>query len=74
VELVPGFDVAAIDTNGAGDAHVGAFLAALAGGAPPLVAARRANASAALAVSRRGPSASPDASEVDAFLAARPLS
>ena len=30
---VPGFPVETVDSNGAGDAHVGAFLAALAAGA-----------------------------------------
>lgn len=66
---VPGFAVEALDTNGAGDAHVGAFLAALATGQHPLVAARRANACAALAVTRPGPATAPTAAEVDALLA-----
>ena len=66
---VPGFAVEALDTNGAGDAHVGAFLAALATGQHPLAAARRANACAALAVTRPGPATAPTAAEVDALLA-----
>ncbi|MYV57783.1 PfkB family carbohydrate kinase, partial [Streptomyces sp. SID3212] len=37
---VPGFPVRAVDSNGAGDAHVGAFLALLAQGFDPLTAAR----------------------------------
>lgn len=65
---VPGFPADAVDTNGAGDAHVGAFLAALAARLDPLEAARRANACAAIAVSRSGPSSSPTAAEVDALL------
>jgi sugar/nucleoside kinase (ribokinase family) len=65
---VPGFPAEVVDTNGAGDAHVGAFLAALAAGLDPVDAARRANACAAIAVSRRGPSSSPTAAEVDALL------
>jgi sugar/nucleoside kinase (ribokinase family) len=65
---VPGFPADAVDTNGAGDAHVGAFLAALAHGLDPLDAARRANACAALTVTRRGPAESPTAAEVDALL------
>ncbi|NEN04392.1 sugar kinase [Diaminobutyricibacter tongyongensis] len=73
VERIGGFEVTAVDTNGAGDAHIGAFLAALAQGSAPASAARRANASAALAVSRRGPATSPTASDVDAFLSAHPL-
>jgi sugar/nucleoside kinase (ribokinase family) len=61
---VPGFVVAAVDTNGAGDAHAGAFLAALSRGATPLAAARLANACAALAVSQRGPATSPTLAEL----------
>ncbi len=66
---VPGFDVAVVDTNGAGDAHAGAFIAALASGADETVAARTANAAAALAVTRRGPATAPDRDELSAFLA-----
>lgn len=69
VWTVPGFPVTAVDTNGAGDAHVGAFIAGLVGGLSALDAARRANAAAAIAVSRRGPTTAPTAAEVDAFLA-----
>ncbi len=66
---VPGFDVAVVDTNGAGDAHTGAFIAALAGGADETTAARTANAAAALAITRRGPATAPDRDELTAFLA-----
>jgi sugar/nucleoside kinase (ribokinase family) len=66
---VPGFAVEVLDSNGAGDAHVGAFLAALAAGQHPLAAVRRANACAALAVTRSGPATAPTAAEVDALLA-----
>src|SRR6266496_2343823 len=66
---VPGFDVAVVDTNGACDAHAGAFIAALASGADETVAARTANAAAALAVTRRGPATAPDRDELSAFLA-----
>ena len=52
---VPGFAVGAVDTNGAGDAHSGAFIAALAAGAADTAAARSANAAAALSVTRRRP-------------------
>ena len=65
---VPGFAVEAIDTNGAGDAHTGAFLAALAAGEAPTAAALRANACAALAVTRRGPATAPTAGEVQQLL------
>jgi sugar/nucleoside kinase (ribokinase family) len=65
---VPAFEVTAVDTNGAGDAHVGAFAAALAHGLDPYRAIRRANASAALAVTRFGPATAPTTAEVDAYL------
>ncbi len=65
---VPGYAVTAVDTNGAGDAHLGAFIAAVAAGRTPAAAARRANAVAAIAVTRPGPAASPTADEVDDFL------
>ena len=68
VRQVAGFAVDAIDSNGAGDAHVGVFLAALASGLAPVDAARLANAAAAIAVTRRGPTSSPTADELDAFL------
>lgn len=67
-EHVPGFQVQAVDSNGAGDAHAGVFLAGLAEGLTPAVAARRANAAAALAVTRWGPATSPGSAEVDALL------
>jgi sugar/nucleoside kinase (ribokinase family) len=66
---VPGFLVRAVDTNGAGDAHVGVFTAAVADGLDPSAAALRANAAAALAVTRRGSATGPTAAETDAFLA-----
>jgi sugar/nucleoside kinase (ribokinase family) len=67
---VPAFPLPVVDTNGAGDAHVGAFVAALGRGLDPLGAVRRANAAAALAVTRRGPTTAPTVAEVDALLAA----
>ncbi len=67
-EHVPGFKVKAVDSNGAGDAHAGVFIAGLANGLSPAVAARRANAAAALAVTRWGPATSPGTAEVDALL------
>jgi sugar/nucleoside kinase (ribokinase family) len=51
--------VVAVDTNGAGDVHVGAFLAALARGEDPVRAARSANEAAAVAVTRLGPATAP---------------
>ena len=71
VAHVPGFRVQALDTNGAGDAHTGAFIAALAAGAAEVAAARSANAAAAIPVTRRGPATSPTRAELARFLAAR---
>jgi sugar/nucleoside kinase (ribokinase family) len=65
---VRGFPVQAIDTNGAGDAHAGVLLAALAAGYSPDQAALRANAAAAVAVTRWGPATSPTSAEVDAMI------
>ncbi|HEY3747971.1 MAG TPA: PfkB family carbohydrate kinase [Pseudonocardiaceae bacterium] len=65
---VPPFAVDAVDTNGAGDTHVGVFAAGLAAGLDPTTAALRANAAAALAVTKRGPSTAPTAAEVDDLL------
>ena len=67
-EHVPGFKVQAVDSNGAGDAHAGVFIAGLAKGLKPVEAARRANAAAALAVTRWGPATSPGTAEVDALV------
>lgn len=68
---VPGFQVDVLDTNGAGDAHTGTFIAALGRGTDALDAARTANAAAALSVTRRGPATAPSAAELARFLAAR---
>jgi len=65
---VAGFAVQAVDLNGAGDAHAGAFLAGIAQGKEPAEAARRANAAAALAVTRRGPATAPTRDELEAYL------
>jgi sugar/nucleoside kinase (ribokinase family) len=65
---VPGFPVKAVDSNGAGDAHAGVFVAGLAQGRAAFDAARRANAAAALAVTRWGPATSPGTAEVDALI------
>ena len=67
---VAGFGVEAVDLNGAGDAHAGAFLAGIAEGKEPVEAARWANAAAALAVTRRGPATGPSRSELERFLRA----
>jgi sugar/nucleoside kinase (ribokinase family) len=65
---VPGVPVRIVDTTGAGDAHFGAYIAALAAGRDAETAARRANVVAALTVTCRGPATSPTAEETDRFL------
>ncbi|HJY67045.1 MAG TPA: PfkB family carbohydrate kinase, partial [Streptosporangiaceae bacterium] len=68
ISLIPAPAVVAVDTTGAGDAHAGVFLTGLAEGLRPAAAASRANAAAALAVTRAGPAESPSRAELDAFL------
>ncbi|MFJ3956760.1 PfkB family carbohydrate kinase [Arthrobacter sp. NPDC090010] len=65
---VESFPVAAVDTNGAGDAHTGVLCAGLAQGRKLVASVRRANAAAAVAVTRRGPATSPSRAEIDALL------
>ena len=67
---VPAFRVRAIDTNGAGDTHIGAFVAALAYGQAPGEALRYANAAAAISVTRRGGASAPPRDEIEDFLKA----
>lgn len=52
---LPAPRVVALDSNGAGDTHVGTFLAGLLRGLPPVDAARAANDAAAAFVSRDHP-------------------
>lgn len=68
---VPGFPQLPVDTNGAGDAHTGILVAVHAAGLAWVDAAVRANAGAAIKVTRRRPATAPTASEIDAFLAER---
>jgi sugar/nucleoside kinase (ribokinase family) len=63
---VPVPPVLVVDTSGAGDCHVGAFVAALSRGHTPAGAALWANAAAARAVARKGPATSPTLSETRA--------
>lgn len=69
-ELVPGFQVKALDTTGAGDVFNGALAVALGEGRPLLEAALFANAAAAISVTRLGaqPSA-PCRNEIELLLA-----
>lgn len=65
-------EVHALDSTGAGDAHTGVLVAALAAGLDPISAATRANAAAAISVTRRGPATAPRRQELDAFLTTWP--
>ena len=69
---IPGHAVLAVDTNGAGDAHIGAFIAALSRGDPPLRACALANIAAALSTTKEGPSTAPSLDRVLAELARAP--
>jgi sugar/nucleoside kinase (ribokinase family) len=68
VRRVPGYPVQPIDTNGAGDTHVGSFIAALASGADPEEAARYANVAAALSTISRGSATAPARQDVERIL------
>jgi ribokinase len=66
---VPGFEVAAVDSTGAGDIFNGALAVALAEGREILAAALFANAAAAISVTRPGAQSSvPTREEVETFL------
>ena len=66
---MPGFRVQAVDTVGAGDTFIGAFVARLVEGASARDAAQFACAAAAIAVTRRGAQSSvPTRAEVEALL------
>jgi sugar/nucleoside kinase (ribokinase family) len=68
---IDGFPVDALDSNGAGDTHVGAFVALLTQGKSPLDAVRWANAAAALSVMKRGPATGPAMDELEEFFTTR---
>lgn len=68
-EIIPAYQVKAIDTTGAGDAFNGGLLTALSEGKPLRDAARFANALAAISVQRIGTTPSmPTREEIDAFI------
>jgi ribokinase len=69
-EHVPALAVPAVDPTGAGDAFIGSLAVFVAGGDSLSQAVRKANAVAALSVTRLGAqTAFPDRGEVEAFLA-----
>ncbi len=71
-EMVPAFEVKAVDSTAAGDAYNAAFAASLLSGKAPVEAARYAAAVAAIAVTKKGAQPSmPNAREVTKFLKAR---
>jgi ribokinase len=64
-----------VETAGAGDAFVGGFAAALAGGADPLQAARFGSAAAGISVTRPGTApAMPQRAEIESLLREQPSS
>ncbi|MEQ8896019.1 MAG: PfkB family carbohydrate kinase [Roseovarius sp.] len=63
-EAVAAHGVVPVDTNGAGDTHLGSFIARLAQGDGPVAAARYANVAAALSATRHGPATAPERAEV----------
>ncbi|MEM7069757.1 MAG: PfkB family carbohydrate kinase [Pseudomonadota bacterium] len=67
-DLVPAFKVGPIDTNGAGDAHVGAFIAELSRSNDPVHAAKFANAAAALSTLAYGPATAPALEQIHSFM------
>ncbi len=65
---VPARPARALDTTGAGDAHVATLLARLATGDDMRAAARVANIAASIAVERNGPATGPTARELEEAL------
>ncbi len=59
LERLPPYRVQAVDTNGAGDTHIGSFIARLSQGDTPVQAAAYANIAAALSTTRKGPATAP---------------
>jgi sugar/nucleoside kinase (ribokinase family) len=64
VQHLPARHVEVVDTTGAGDAHTGTFMAALAHAVEPAEAVHRANVAASIAVSRAGPATAPTSEEL----------
>jgi sugar/nucleoside kinase (ribokinase family) len=64
IQHIPAYHVSPIDTNGAGDTHLGSFIARLAKGYTFTDAAKYANIAAAVSTTRNGPATAPDEAEV----------
>jgi sugar/nucleoside kinase (ribokinase family) len=65
---IPPFEVQAIDTNGAGDTHVGSFIAHLSQTGDAERAARFANIAAALSTTIKGPASAPTMEQINKAL------
>lgn len=59
LEVIRPYPVQVVDTNGAGDTHVGSFIARLSQGDTPMQAATYANIAAALSTTQKGPATAP---------------
>jgi sugar/nucleoside kinase (ribokinase family) len=70
--IVPGFPQKAVDTNGAGDTHTGAMIAAVTRGLSWPEAAGYANAAAGLKVTGKGLGSIPHRDAVEDFLRSAP--
>jgi sugar/nucleoside kinase (ribokinase family) len=68
VEHIPAFPARVVDTTGAGDAHIGAFAAAIARGEPPARACLYGNAVASVVVANWGPVTAPSLEVADALI------
>ncbi len=67
-EHIKGFQVKAVDTNGAGDAHTGVLAASIGYKMTLKQAVLYANAAAALAVTKYGPATCPTKKEIEDFI------
>ncbi|MBT3141012.1 ribokinase [Phaeobacter gallaeciensis] len=65
---IPAFPVQVIDTNGAGDTHVGSFIANFSQTGDPELAARFANTAAAISTTIKGPATAPTAEQINRVL------
>lgn len=70
-QAVASFGTQRVDTTGVGEAHIGVMAAGIMQGINPFEAARRANAAAAVTLTREGSGGCPSSSEIDAFLLER---